>query len=92
MAVSCPWLFDALSNWFDPESPNAQNMELYSTITCPRCGHSKRELMPTDACQFFYECDGCGELLKPKKGDCCVYCSFGDTKCPPIQEGSSCCT
>ena len=21
--------------------------------------------MPTDACQFFYDCKGCGERLKP---------------------------
>ncbi|WP_321163938.1 GDCCVxC domain-containing (seleno)protein, partial [Idiomarina zobellii] len=30
-------------------------------------------------------------LLKPLKGDCCVYCSYGTVKCPPIQEGQSCC-
>ena len=65
-------------------------VELYSTITCPECGHSKRELMPTDACQFFYECEGCGRLLKPLRGDCCVFCSYGDIKCPPIQEGNAC--
>ena len=30
--------------------------------------------------------------LKPKKGDCCVFCSYGTVKCPPIQEsGKSCC-
>jgi len=22
--------------------------------------------MPTDACPFFYECPGCGEILRPK--------------------------
>jgi hypothetical protein len=31
--------------------------ELESMLTCPECGHAKRELMPTDACQFFYECE-----------------------------------
>ncbi|WP_280642666.1 GDCCVxC domain-containing (seleno)protein [Methylocystis rosea] len=41
--------------------------------------------MPTDACQFFYECKRCGALLKPKAGDCCVFCSYGDMPCPPIQ-------
>ena len=25
-----------------------------STITCPQCGHSKEETMPTNACMFFY--------------------------------------
>ena len=64
---------------------------LHSTITCPECGHSERELMPQNACQFFYECKGCGELLKPHSGDCCVYCSYGDTQCPPVQEGNACC-
>jgi hypothetical protein len=24
--------------------------------------------MPTDACQFFYNCKGCGERLKPSRG------------------------
>ncbi len=49
--------------------------------------------MPTDACQFFYECKGCGVLLKPLPGDCCVYCSYGDVPCPPIQAGgkTGCC-
>jgi hypothetical protein len=40
--------------------------------------YSFTETMPTtDACQFFYECKGCGTLLKPNPGDCCVFCSFG---------------
>ena len=66
-------------------------VELHSTITCPKCAHPKRELMPTDACQFFYECEGCGELLRPLSGDCCVYCSYGDIKCPPVQAANGCC-
>ncbi|MGA8204541.1 MAG: GDCCVxC domain-containing (seleno)protein [Woeseiaceae bacterium] len=69
-----------------------ESLELYSTITCPQCGHSKRERMPTDACQFFYGCEGCGMMLKPAEGDCCVFCSYGDTACPPVQEGRACCT
>ena len=62
-----------------------------SVITCPRCGFAKEETMPTDACQFFYECTACGAVLKPNAGDCCVFCSFGSVKCPPIQLGTSCC-
>jgi hypothetical protein len=31
-----------------------------SVITCPHCGASKAESMPTDACGFFYDCTGCG--------------------------------
>ena len=48
--------------------------------------------MPTDACQFFYRCEACGLEMKPKKGDCCVFCSYGDVPCPPIQEERGCCT
>lgn len=69
-----------------------QGIILDSTITCPVCGVQKLETMPTDACMYFYECTGCKELLKPKKGDCCVFCSYGTVKCPPIQENKSCCS
>jgi hypothetical protein len=70
--------------------------ELRSEITCPHCGHSKVEEMPTDACQFFYECTDCHILLRPKAGDCSVFCSYGSVPCPPIQldsqgDGRSCC-
>src|SRR3546814_15376318 len=67
--------------------------ELHSTLTCPHCGHQATETMPTNACQFFYDCRGCGAVLKPKQGDCCVFCSYGDVPCPPIQiagQGASC--
>ena len=66
--------------------------ELQSTITCPECGHTETETMPTDACQFFYDCKGCGELLKPLDGDCGVHCSYATVPCPPVQEnGKGCC-
>src|SRR5260370_579870 len=57
-----------------------------STITCPACGTAKVEIMPTDACVFFYDCLGCGALLRPEPGDCCAFCSYGSIPCPPIQE------
>lgn len=64
---------------------------LISTITCPNCAYNKEEIMPVDACQFFYECENCKKILKPKVGDCCVFCSYGTEKCPPIQTGTNCC-
>ena len=64
---------------------------LESTITCPECGHQKMEVMPTNSCQYFYECEACKALLKPKAGDCCVFCSFGTVACPPVQQGVGCC-
>ncbi|MCF8467221.1 MAG: hypothetical protein K9G33_07440 [Sneathiella sp.] len=68
-----------------------QTIDLSSTLTCPECGHREEEVMPTDACQWFYDCKGCGALLKPKAGDCCVYCSYGSVPCPPMQAGGECC-
>lgn len=70
---------------------NFKPVTLKSVITCPECGFQKEETMPEDACSFFYECTNCKTILKPKKGDCCVYCSYGTVPCPPIQQGKSCC-
>ena len=56
-----------------------------SKLTCPECGFAQDLEMPTDACQFFHECAQCHAVLKPKEGDCCVFCSYADTSCPPIQ-------
>ena len=64
---------------------------LESRITCPECGHQETETMPTDACRWFHECSGCGVLLKPKQGDCCVFCSYGTVPCPPVQQGDDTC-
>jgi hypothetical protein len=72
-------------------------MQLFSTITCPACGHRRMEEMPADACRFFYDCTTCGARMKPKPGDCCVFCSYGDIPCPPVQaarengDRSACC-
>ncbi len=72
-------------------------IELLSELTCPQCGHKSNETMPTDSCLYFYECKGCGALLKPLQGDCCVFCSYGTIPCPPIQKArmeggtSGCC-
>jgi hypothetical protein len=66
-------------------------MQLQSTLTCPKCSYQAVETMPTDACQFFYDCKGCGERLKPLAGDCCVFCSYGSVPSPPIQSNLRCC-
>jgi hypothetical protein len=63
--------------------------ELRSTLTCPACGHQAAETMPVDFCQYFYECKGCGVLLKPEADDCCVFCSFGSVPCPPVQQAGT---
>lgn len=64
---------------------------LTSTLTCPECEAATTAEMPTDACQYFWECPSCGTVLKPKAGDCCVWCSYGTVSCPPVQAGDGCC-
>lgn len=55
---------------------------LTATLTCPVCLESFVEVMPTDRCLFFYECPSCHVVSKPRAGDCCVFCSYGDRRCP----------
>ena len=56
-----------------------------SVVTCPACGTAKAERTAADACRIVYACTGCGLELRPKAGDCCVFCSYGSVPCPPIQ-------
>ncbi|MHB1284824.1 MAG: GDCCVxC domain-containing (seleno)protein [Metallibacterium scheffleri] len=62
---------------------NAPTLE--SVLTCPQCAGQSTQVMPTDRCQFFFECPHCHALLRPRAGDCCVFCSYGSVPCPPVQ-------
>ena len=64
---------------------------LESVLTCPHCGFAAVEVMPVNACIILHECQACHALLRPNAGDCCVFCSFGSVKCPPMQESKGCC-
>lgn len=68
-----------------------KDTQLRTTITCPTCGHVESESMPTDACIYFYDCKKCRAVLRPKPGDCCVFCSWATVPCPPVQQGGGCC-
>ena len=68
-------------------NPETAPVVTESTLSCPSCGHRQKESMPVNVCVFFFECGGCGVLLRPKKGDCCVFCSYGDVPCPSVQLG-----
>lgn len=61
------------------------SIQTQAIITCPSCGAQKEETMPLDACQIAYRCSACGAQLRPKAGDCCVFCSYGSIPCPPKQ-------
>lgn len=68
------------------DKTNTTNDSLLSVITCPKCGHRKEEVMPTDYCVIRYTCENCKTTIYPKKTDCCVFCSYGTKKCPSMQE------
>ncbi|HET9942846.1 MAG TPA: GDCCVxC domain-containing (seleno)protein [Terriglobia bacterium] len=55
-------------------------MELLKT--CPECLHGSIEIIPTDSRLYFYECKQCKIVMRPKPGDCCVFCSYGTVPCP----------
>ena len=62
---------------------------LQATLTCPACSRQARETMPQDCCLYYYDCQGCGALLRPLAGDCCVFCSYADVPCPPVQQAKT---
>src|SRR5207249_10360774 len=62
-----------------------------SVLTCPHCGFASVEMTPTDACVVVHDCVGCHAQLRPKHGHCCVFCSYGSVKCPPMQQAIGCC-
>jgi len=62
-----------------------------SVLTCPRCGYTRRETMPADACQRLYECVACHAVVRPLPGHCCILCSYGTVRCAPMQHGAGCC-
>ncbi len=67
-------------------TPVSESVILKSKIRCPFCGYIKEEAMSIDSCQHFYECNNCKKILQPKDRDCCVFCSYGNVKCPPKQK------
>ena len=76
----------------EPNPRAATGVEARSTLTCPKCSRAQDLAMPTYSCLFFHPCAGCGPLLSPKPGNCCVFCSYGSAKCPPKQaEAGTCC-
>ncbi len=60
-------------------------MKHVATITCPYCKSRSVERMPTNACLHTFVCVHCDRVLRPLAGDCCVFCSYGEVACPPIQ-------
>jgi hypothetical protein len=54
-------------------------------VTCPVCQTRVREHMVSETPKLIYHCPKCLTWLRPKKGDHCIYDSYGSVNCPPIQ-------
>lgn len=54
-------------------------------LTCPQCDFVQVVEMPANTCQFFYQCINCKAVLRPRAGDCCVFCSYAGIPCPTRQ-------
>ena len=66
-------------------------IKMTTALTYPTCGQVTPETMPADCCVWLHECTGCGAILRPEEGDCCMFCSLGTVPCPPVQAGTPCC-
>ncbi|MBU2507739.1 MAG: hypothetical protein KJ799_13595 [Bacteroidetes bacterium] len=62
-----------------------KHITIKSKTKCPYCGIEKEEEMPLYIRARFYECKYCKRTLKPKEDECCVFCSYGNVKCPAKQ-------
>jgi hypothetical protein len=71
-----------------PWMRSAQILTASVTLTVrnevPRAyGAEPPDTMPIDAYVRFWQCPACRPLVTPKRGDCCVFCSYGTVPCPP---------
>jgi hypothetical protein len=70
-----------------PRSPNLDwaGVVKETHMTCPVCDTKVREKMSSEALRRIYHCPKCLAWLSTKKGDHCVYDSYGSIKCPRMQ-------
>lgn len=59
--------------------------ETTAVLTCPHCGASYDVEMPVGIRMLELPCKECGNIIRPRNGDCCAFCSWADTGCPTSQ-------
>ncbi|WP_293596999.1 MULTISPECIES: GDCCVxC domain-containing (seleno)protein [unclassified Polynucleobacter] len=59
---------------------------LHTTITCPNCRGQESLEISQGYSQHLYRCPSCSTILKPKSGDCCIFCSFGSLDCSSAEQ------
>ncbi len=53
-----------------------------NTLDCPKCGNKQKVEMLSLESPHYYQCDSCHEVIQSTNGKCCVYCQYGEVKCP----------
>lgn len=53
-----------------------------SVVTCPECGWYEPVAIPDAPGRYVHKCPGCGIRLRPNLGECCVFCVYGNVRCP----------
>lgn len=56
----------------------------------PRMRSTKKRNHADSACQFFYKCVNFRVDLRPRAGECCVFCSYSSSNCPLVQRNAGC--
>lgn len=56
-----------------------------NTLTCPKCGLKQNVKMLALEIASVYQCNACNQVIKSNADECCVYCQYGDVKCPSEQ-------
>ena len=54
-------------------------------LTCPNCGATQTvKMLALEVCSV-YQCNTCKEIIQAHTNECCVYCEYGEVKCPSEQ-------
>ena len=56
-----------------------------NVLTCPECGAKEHSEMNSLEISRIYECNSCKEIVQANDDKCCIYCQYGDAKCPTEQ-------
>ena len=67
------------------QNPNWDGVSYISSVQCPVCGTVEQRGMPIESPLRIYHCPQCKSWLSPKKGDHCIFDSYGSVPCAPIQ-------
>ncbi len=62
------------------------NPFIETVIKCPHCGVEQQATMTLTGKKIAHDCRFCNQTMYAKKGECCVFCSFGAIKCLGTQE------